>query len=133
MALVRTIVQIAILWVYYLIGTAIVEITNIIVPGSIVGLILLWLSLRFKIVKVSIIERGASFLLSFLTLFFIPATVAIINYPELLTKVGLFLIGSVIISTIFVLIFTGKITQWVEKKEKGALERDAMANRTYHH
>lgn len=118
MDVMRIIAQICILWVYYLVGTLIVDWTNMIVPGSIVGLLLLFLSLHFKIIHVKYVQLGSSFLLAFLTLFFIPATVAIINYPELLTKVGVYIVGGVIISTLFVLIFTGKVTQWIERLEE---------------
>ena len=71
----------------------------------------------FKLLNVKFIQEGASFLLAFLTLFFIPSTVAVINYPELLTKAGVFLIIAVIGSTLLTLVITGKVSQYIEKKE----------------
>ena len=93
------------------------NLTGIIIPGSIIGLVLLWLVLFFKVFKVAYIQQGASLLLTFLTLFFIPSTVAVINYPELLTIHGALLIIAVIVSTVFSLVITGKASQWIEKKE----------------
>ncbi|MER1984605.1 MAG: CidA/LrgA family protein [Solibacillus sp.] len=117
MQVVRVIAQIGILTVYYLIGDFIVKATGLIIPGSIIGLVLLWLSLYFKILPTKFIQEGVSFLLAFLTLFFIPSTVAVINYPELLTKTGVLLMVAVIISTIFTLVVTGKVSQYIEKRE----------------
>lgn len=117
MQVIRVIAQIGILTVYYLIGDFIVKATGLIIPGSIIGLVLLWLSLYLKILPVKFIQDGVSFLLAFLTLFFIPSTVAVINYPELLTKTGVLLMLAVIMSTIFTLVVTGKISQYIEKRE----------------
>ena len=117
MQVIRVIAQIGILTVYYLIGNFIVKATGLIIPGSIIGLVLLWLSLYFKILPTKFIQEGVSFLLAFLTLFFIPSTVAVINYPELLTKTGVLLMVAVIISTIFTLVVTGKVSQYIEKRE----------------
>ena len=113
----RTIIQIAILWVYFFVGTLIVQWLDLIIPGSIIGLLLLLLSLHFKLLDVKMVQFGATFLLSYLTLFFIPATVAIVNYPEMLTSVGVLLVSGVIFSTIFVLVVTGKVAQWIERVE----------------
>ena len=118
MNVIRTIVQIGIIILFYLMGEAIVKVTGIIIPGSIIGLVLLWFALFFKVLNVRYIQKGASFLLAFLTLFFIPSTVAVINYPELLTVSGLLLILAVIVSTIFALVVTGKISKYIEVKEQ---------------
>ena len=127
MRILRIIAQIGILTVYYFIGVFIVEMTGIIIPGSIIGLVLLWLSLYFKLLNVKFIQEGASFLLAFLTLFFIPSTVAVINYPELLSKAGVFLVIAVIASTLLTLVITGKVSQYIEKKENEPEEANDVA------
>ncbi|AWE06530.1 CidA/LrgA family protein [Lysinibacillus sp. 2017] len=137
MNIIRTIAQIGIIYCFYLLGDWIVKLTGIIIPGSIIGLVLLWLALFFKVLKVTYIQQGASFLLAFLTLFFIPSTVAVINYPELLSNSGALLILAVIVSTVFSLIVTGKVSQFVEKKELKKKEEKtnhaSTANSLHHH
>ncbi|MEK4629700.1 MAG: CidA/LrgA family protein [Solibacillus sp.] len=118
MNVIRTIVQIGIIILFYFIGETIVKLTGIVIPGSIIGLVLLWLALFFNVLNVKYIQKGASFLLAFLTLFFIPSTVAVINYPELLTISGGLLIVAVILSTIFALIVAGKVSKYIEIKEQ---------------
>lgn len=136
MDVIRTIAQIGIIILFYLVGEYIVSLTGIIIPGSIIGLVLLWLSLYFKILNVKFIQKGASFMLAFLTLFFIPSTVAVINYPELLTVSGGLLILAVIISTILALVITGKVSRIIEEKEKRKKEEEhvttSSAKSLYH-
>ncbi|MEK4228581.1 CidA/LrgA family holin-like protein [Solibacillus sp. FSL H8-0538] len=136
MRVLRIMAQIAILFVYYYIGTLIVDFTGIIIPGSIIGLVLLWLTLYFKLIKVEFIQDGAGFLLAFLTLFFIPSTVAVVNYPELLSIAGAYLVIAVIVSTICTIVITGKVSQFIEKREnqeKEATDVVATPSNASHH
>jgi len=93
-------------------------------PGSILGLLLLFGCLYFKIIPVELIKDGAGFLLTFLALFFIPATVGIMDYPEFLSWGGLGMIISIVISTIITIIITGRFCQYLEGKllEKEQIE-----------
>lgn len=69
-------------------------------------------------VKIEYIRDGASFLIGFMLLFYIPPLVGIIEYPQLLSFNGFVLFGTVIISTIFVLFITSFLSQKIEKKEE---------------
>lgn len=66
---------------------------------------------------VSLIRDGAGFLLSILALFFVPATVGVMNYPELLSIQGFLGIIAVMISTIFTIIISGRLCQYLESRE----------------
>lgn len=114
--IIRTIFQIVILYVFYLVGTWIVTVTGLPLPGSIIGLLLLSIGLFTKIINVKLIETGASFLIGVLTIFFIPATVGIVNYPELLSSNGAKLILAVLCSSVLTIYITGVFTKYVEKK-----------------
>ena len=116
MKILRTIAQVGILWLFYFIGVLVVEWTGIFIPPSIIGLVLLWGLLMLNVVNVKLIQEGASFLIAFLTLFFIPATVGVVDYPELLTVSGLLLVLAVILSTVATIILTGKLSQYIERK-----------------
>jgi holin-like protein len=117
MKIIRICLQIAILWIFYFIGDLIVNLLHIKFPGSIIGLILLWAALYFKLLNIKFVLDGASFLITFLTLFFIPSTVGIIQYPELLTAKGMLLIIAVFVSSIFAFVLTGKFAGYIEKLE----------------
>ena len=133
MRIIRMIAQIAILWVFYYIGVLIVEWTNIFIPPGIIGLVLLWALLMLNVINVKLIQDGASFSIAFLTLFFIPSTVGVVEYPELLTLSGLLLVLAVFVSTVMVIIITGKVSQFIERKEQEVKEDVMDVSTTHHH
>ncbi|GED18540.1 CidA/LrgA family protein [Kurthia gibsonii] len=119
--------QIAFLYVLSLLGGIIVEFLHVPLPGSIIGLIILLLLLHMKIVKKEYVADGAGFLLPILTLLFIPATVGVMNYPELLSWLGVSLLIITIISTIFSLGVTAKFAQKLEQTERQKEEVEVYA------
>lgn len=85
------------------------------VPASIYGLVLLFLALEFKILKVEHIKEVSKFLLGIMSIFFVPSSVGFINALPLMKKFGIqfALIG--IVSTFIVFGVTGRITQQLMK------------------
>lgn len=121
---IRIVLQVFILYLFSFVGSWIVESLGLQFPGSIIGLLLLFGCLYFKIIPVEYVKDGAGFLLAFLALFFIPATVGIMDYPELLSWTGLGMVLGIIISTIITIVSTGKFCQYLERKllEKEQIE-----------
>lgn len=119
--------QIAFLYVLSLLGGIIVEFLHVPLPGSIIGLIILLLLLHMKIVKKEYVADGTGFLLPILTLLFIPATIGVVNYPELLSWLGVSLLIITIISTIFSLGVTAKFAQKLEQTERQKEEVEVYA------
>ncbi|MFJ5771253.1 CidA/LrgA family protein [Psychrobacillus sp. NPDC093180] len=119
---IRIVLQICILYLFSFLGNFIVEMLHIKFPGSIVGLLLLLGCLHLKIIPVQVIKEGAGFLLGILALFFIPSTVGVMNYPELMSINGILLVFSVIISTVLTILVTGKLCQHLEGRKAGEEE-----------
>lgn len=117
MRIIRIIAQIGILYFFYYVGVFLVKITHLPLPASIIGLLLLVGCLQMKWIKIEYIRDGAGLLLGSMTLFFIPAMLGIIDYPELLSMNGLILIASVIVSTLMTIYIAGIISQKIEQKE----------------
>lgn len=115
--LTKIILQVFFLYLLSVVGGIIVKTLHVPLPGSIIGLIILLLLLHMKIVPKQLVADGAGFLLPILTLLFIPATVGVINYPELLSWYGITLLFITIISTIFALGLTAKVAQKLEVRE----------------
>ena len=110
--------QIIVLFIFSYVGDWISSLLKLPIPGSIVGLLLLFFCLYFKIIPETFIKDGAGFILVMLPLFFIPATVGIIQYPNFLSGKGVILIGIVMASTFLTIIVSGYSSQFVEKKMK---------------
>jgi holin-like protein len=122
------ILQVAILLVIFLIGNQIRKYTHAPLPGSIIGLIILFLLLQLKIIKMDWIEQGASWLLSELLLFFIPAAVGVINYQQAIGSKWGKLFVVIVLSTLTVMAFTGLTAQFIAKRGKGGF-RGSLKNR----
>jgi len=110
------VLQICILYIFSFVGTVIQNVFDLIIPGNIIGFLLLFLCLCLKIVPVKFIENGASFLLRILMLFFIPVTVGLINYPSLLSIHGALFFSAVLVSTVISIAITGTAGQFFEKR-----------------
>lgn len=126
------VLQILILYVFSYIGNVIQNFFHLIIPGSIIGLILLFICLCTKIIPVQWIETGAGFVLSILVLFFIPTTVDIMNYPSLLSLHGALFVLSVLVSTIISIAITGIAGQVFEKKAQKRKD-DQECNKLHSH
>jgi len=87
------------------------------VPAGVIGILLLLVLLCCKVVNAEWLRYGANWLLAEMMLFFIPAVVAIVNYPTLLRQSG-WRIGIVIaVSTILVMITVGTVVDLVFRWE----------------
>jgi holin-like protein len=104
MKYVKMSLQIFCLYIIYRIGVMIQSLADLPIPGSIIGMILLFGALYFKVVKREWFLLGSTLLLKQLPLFFIPATVGVIEYLDLFKGSGLITIGIALISTVVVMI-----------------------------
>lgn len=111
------ILQVAGLYVLSTFGEFIAALLKLPIPGSIIGLLLLFAGLHFNIIPESYIKEGGGFLLVILPLFFIPATVGIVQYPEFLSIKGVMLIVIVVVSTFLTMIVAGRTSEWYERKK----------------
>ena len=77
-------------------------------PASVIGMILLFILLAFRVLKVEHIREKSDFLLSNMAFFFIPAGVSIINYFDVLKGN----VGKVLLICFFTTILTFATTAW---------------------
>lgn len=76
-------------------------------PGSIVGIFILFFLLQTNILQLEWVELGANFLLAELLLFFIPSAVGIMKYQSLLLTDGPQILLAIISGTIIVMACAG--------------------------
>lgn len=98
---------------FFILGQLLRELFNIQLPGSIIGFMLMFTALSLKLVPLRFVESGAMLLLSFLPLFFIPATVGVIEYLHVFAGKGFFLIAIVILSTLLTMAASGWTSQYL--------------------
>lgn len=110
-----TFIQLVVLFGFYLIGEWLRELFNLPLPGSIIGFLLLFTVLLLKIYPLKWIDSGAHFLLAFLSLYFIPATVGVIDYADVFTGKGVWLLVIAIFSTLLTMAVSALISQWTAR------------------
>lgn len=107
----RIVIQIGLLSVFYLIGAAIQGYFDLVIPGSVIGLVLLFLCLFFNMLPESWVRDGAGFMTTHLIIFFVPATVGIMNYYDLFIGRGFLLIVITVVSSLIVLLTSAYVSE----------------------
>ncbi|AIQ73763.1 MULTISPECIES: CidA/LrgA family holin-like protein [Paenibacillus] len=113
MKIIRIIIQVFLLYLFYLAGDYLQKQLHLPVSGSIVGLLLLFVLLLFRVVPVKWIEEGATTILAYLPLFFIPATAGIVNHMDIFSGRGLLLILILIVSSVLTIAAAAHSSQWL--------------------
>ncbi len=85
------------------------------IPASIYGMVLLFISLELKIIKLEQISNVAHYFISIMLIFFIMPAVSIMDSFSLIKNHVFEILIAIIIPTILVVIVTGLVTQKVEK------------------
>ncbi len=117
--------QLAIIIGCLAVGEFIVWLTGITVPSSIIGMLLLTLFLKIKVVRLEWVETISNFLVKNMGFFFVPPGVALMLYFDLIRAEILPIVLATAISTILVLVVTGwthiaarKLVNGLKKKVK---------------
>ncbi len=101
------------------IGIIISTILNLPIPGTIMGMILFFLLLHFKILKIEKIKNATSFLLLNMAIFFLPPGIKILDYIHFLDGQFIKSIFLIVITTFITMGITGKVVEFmIEKLEK---------------
>lgn len=115
MKIIRIVIQVFLLYLFYLAGDYLQKQLHLPVSGSIVGLLLLFVLLLFKVIPVRWIEEGATTILAYLPLFFIPATAGIVNHMDIFSGRGLLLILILIVSSVLTIGAAAHSSAWLSK------------------
>lgn len=111
--------QVALFYLVSLAGTWLTAALHLPVPGSMVGMGMMFALLRLKVIKLAWVEGGANWLLAYLLLFFVPAAVGIVQYRQMLMVDGSRVMLVIVVSTLAVMACTGLLAEFVTRR-KGA-------------
>lgn len=109
--------QLLIIFSYSILGDLISNLLPFPIPGSILGLILLFLSLKYKIITLSQIEESGNYLKNNMGIMFVPLTVGIMDYFELLSQHWFNIILIVFFSTSLTYLVAAKVAEFSIKGE----------------
>ena len=109
--------QILIIFGFTFLGDSIQAFLNIPVPGSIIGLVLLFTCLQFKIIKLKQVETVGTWLKNNMAFLFVPITVGIMVHFELLQLHWVNLVIVMVISTVITYLATAYAANWSQDHE----------------
>ena len=99
-------VQLMIIFSISLIGEGISYLFHLPIPGSIIGLIFLFLALQFKILSLRHVSMVGNFLLANMTILFLPPAVGIMDkfhvIAPYLLPIVLIIVGAIVINVIVI-------------------------------
>lgn len=105
----------SIILIILFLGQIIQQRYNLIIPGTVIGMVILVLLLIFRLVKLEWINSITEILLDNLTLFFVPIGIGIINLIGEIKDIWLPLVIILLVSTIVVMVVTGLTVQLLNK------------------
>ncbi|WEG73524.1 CidA/LrgA family protein [Vagococcus intermedius] len=100
-------------------GEIVSKLFNLPIPGSVIGMLLLFTALYFKVVKVEEVDTVGTFLLDNLSILFLPAGVGIMVYFPVIRETWWSLLIITIITTVLTMAVVGRIVQGVKRKFEG--------------
>ena len=90
------------------------------VPASIYGLVLLFAALELGIIKLSAVEDAGKFLIEIMPVMFIPAGAGLVESWSALKPICVQVVVIMFVSTIVVMVISGRVTQFVIRRNRKA-------------
>ncbi len=100
----------------YLVGEFISRLLGSLFPGSVLGMLLLFVLLQMGVVKEESIKGICNFILNNMMMLFVPVTVGIMISYRLIIDNWVAVIVTLIISTFLVLLIVGALQQFIGKR-----------------
>ena len=94
------------------------------IPGSVCGMVLLFAALAAKIIKADEVRPVADFLTKNMSLFFVPASIGIMEQWGLISSSLIGWVGVILISTLLVLISVGGTQSCLMRAQEKFLNRE---------
>jgi holin-like protein len=116
------------LLLYQVAGEAIARLFALDLPGPVLGLMLLWPSLQLQWIREQV-GAVAGFLLSNLSLLFIPVGVGVILHLDLLSTIWWQIALALLLSTILGLIATVLMLRWLMREPLGSGDAEQERDR----
>lgn len=108
--------QFVVILAFWALGEGVSWLINGVLPGSVIGMILLFLALVLGLVKESLVETAAKWLLKYMVLFFLPAAVGLMASWEIIGDNLFAIVLSVVVSLVLVIGVVGLLQQKLGKR-----------------
>lgn len=121
-------VQLMIIFMISLVGEGISSVFHLPVPGSIIGLVLLFWALQFKLLRLRHISMVGNFLLANMTILFLPPAVGIMDKFQViapyLLPIILIVLGAIVLNVCVIAV----VVQLIKTRFEGDYEEGDASN-----
>ena len=121
-------VQLMIIFMISLVGEGISSVFQLPVPGSIIGLVLLFLALQFKLLRLRHISMVGNFLLANMIILFLPPAVGIMDKFQViapyLLPIILIVLGAIVLNVCVIAV----VVQLIKTRFEGDYEEGDASN-----
>lgn len=105
------------IFLFLVLGEFIKYVFNLPIAGNIIGMMLIFIALKIKVIKLSDVKPASDKLLKYLVLFFVPYGVGLMVFYDVIKQNWLSITIAVVLSTVITLYITAIIQQSTEKNE----------------
>ncbi|PKH24325.1 murein hydrolase regulator LrgA [Enterobacterales bacterium CwR94] len=109
----------SIIWAALLAGNGVASLLPIKLPGSILGMLILFLLLCLQWIPVHWVKPGCVLFIRYMVLLFVPVSIGIMSYMDTLMAQFGPIVVSCILSTTLVFVITGLSAEHLRKKADG--------------
>lgn len=102
---------------FYFLGEVTGSLINGFIPGSVIGMIYLFLSLFFKLIKPDMVKDASTVITKNMAVFFVPPAVGLMAYAEIISKSIWAISFAIIISTVLTIIAVALVQENMEKRQ----------------
>lgn len=106
------------IFLFYFLGIFISELTGGFIPGSVIGMVLLFLALFAGVVKPAKVKPVAIFITKNMAFYFVPVGVGMMVSFHFISAIWPVIVLASVISMVLVLISTGHTYQFIERWRK---------------
>ncbi|MDR0921185.1 MAG: CidA/LrgA family protein [Lactobacillales bacterium] len=111
--------QLVLILIFSFAGEVLSTVFHLPFPGSIIGMLLLFLTLEFKLIKVDDVKEVGEFLLGNMTILFLPAGVGIMAHFSMIVKVWWQLAIIVLVTLVVNVLVIGRLVQFIKGRFEG--------------
>ena len=116
--------QAGIIFLFTFSGEALAKLIPFPVPAAIWGLLLLFLALSVKVIRVEQIRECGGFLVALLPVLFVAPTVNLMEQAQALLGNLPAVLAVIVVSTLLTFLVSGRVTQAVRRRTEEAEDRD---------
>lgn len=102
---------------FYFLGEVCSILMNGFIPGSVMGMILLFLALFFRLLRPASVKDAATVITKNMAVFFVPPAVGLMAYAELISESIWAISLAIIISTVLTIVIVAFIQDKMENKQ----------------